>query len=123
MKWYVCLLALKVNSIIDFMQAWQRRLANRPILTGGIMLPNAAHGPLPRMKPQPVAIHGIIANRLRMRTNQQEKTIALKDDMEDLGYDIQNEYDAQVLSGLPKNTREALERQDRSEWSKFCLSS
>ncbi|KIK70424.1 hypothetical protein GYMLUDRAFT_148386 [Collybiopsis luxurians FD-317 M1] len=46
---------------------WQRRLKNRPILTGGFVHPTYYNPPLPRMKPQPMAISRIIAARIKQR--------------------------------------------------------
>ncbi|KAF5392523.1 hypothetical protein D9757_002195 [Collybiopsis confluens] len=46
---------------------WQRRLKNRPILTGGLVHPTYYNPPLPRMKPQPMVISRIIAARMKQR--------------------------------------------------------
>ncbi|THV05366.1 hypothetical protein K435DRAFT_647156 [Dendrothele bispora CBS 962.96] len=62
---------------------WQNRLRNRPILTGGFLQPTAHHPPLPRLKPQPKAISGMIIKRMRARERQFMRSEALGE-MKDL---------------------------------------
>ncbi|GAW08355.1 hypothetical protein LENED_010411 [Lentinula edodes] len=52
---------------------WQEHLKNRPIFTGGFVHPTAFHPPFPRMKPQPMAISRIIANRMKQRERRFSK--------------------------------------------------
>ncbi|KAK7471031.1 hypothetical protein VKT23_002446 [Stygiomarasmius scandens] len=46
---------------------WQNHLRNRPILTGGLLHPTPHNPPLPRLKPQPPAISGMILKRMKAR--------------------------------------------------------
>ncbi|KAG9006992.1 hypothetical protein FRB93_008258 [Tulasnella sp. JGI-2019a] len=43
--------------------SWQKRLQNRPILTGALMRPSLFNPPLPRLKPQPIHITMMIRRR------------------------------------------------------------
>ncbi|KAJ4499267.1 hypothetical protein C8R41DRAFT_815044 [Lentinula lateritia] len=52
---------------------WQEHLKNRPIFTGGFVHPTVFHPPFPRMKPQPMAISRIIANRMKQRERRFSK--------------------------------------------------
>ncbi|VDC01355.1 unnamed protein product [Peniophora sp. CBMAI 1063] len=54
-------------------QHWREHLRNRPILTGAFMRPSFHNGPLPRMKPQPKHITGLIVSRLRARVRRGEQ--------------------------------------------------
>ncbi|KAF8886728.1 hypothetical protein BD779DRAFT_1441452 [Infundibulicybe gibba] len=64
--------------------AWQDRLLNRPILTGGFLRPTFANPPLPRLKPQPLAISRIIYKRRLARERRFMRLIDLKEAMDDL---------------------------------------
>ncbi|TCD70884.1 hypothetical protein EIP91_001192 [Steccherinum ochraceum] len=49
---------------------WQRKLYRRPIMTGAYLRPTVANPPLPRLRPQPEHISGMIHKR-RRATNRQ----------------------------------------------------
>ncbi|KDQ51256.1 hypothetical protein JAAARDRAFT_41315 [Jaapia argillacea MUCL 33604] len=53
--------------------AWQHRLRNRPILTGSYLRPSLFNRPLPRLKPQPLAISGMMHKRREARMKRNEK--------------------------------------------------
>ncbi|KAF8919403.1 hypothetical protein CPB85DRAFT_1276544 [Mucidula mucida] len=64
---------------------WIDRLRNRPILTGAFMHSSIALPPLPRMKPQPPAISGMMRYRLRKyeeKTQKKERISSLVADLE-----------------------------------------
>ncbi|KAJ7691762.1 hypothetical protein B0H17DRAFT_1285526 [Mycena rosella] len=64
--------------------AWQARLRSRPILTGSIIKPTLYNPPLPRMKPQPIAISRIIATRMKTRERRYERLDRLAEELDDL---------------------------------------
>lgn len=78
---------------------WQNKLRNRPVLTGGFMRPTLFHGPLPRMKPQPIAISGMIRTRMKARTARIEKQARLLADLELLAEERQFEIGLRQLVG------------------------
>ncbi|KAF9072741.1 hypothetical protein BDP27DRAFT_1290070 [Rhodocollybia butyracea] len=49
---------------------WIQRMKNRPIVTGGLIHPTLYNPPLPRLRPQPMAISRIIAKRIKQRTRR-----------------------------------------------------
>ncbi|GJE88826.1 LYR motif-containing protein [Phanerochaete sordida] len=50
--------------------AWQRMWKNRPILTGGYVMPSVYNGPLPRMKPEPAHLSGMVNWRRAARARR-----------------------------------------------------
>lgn len=48
-------------------------MRNRPILTGSYLRPSQSNGPLPRLKPQPVHISGMIHKRRKARERRLER--------------------------------------------------
>lgn len=48
-------------------------MRNRPIMTGALMRPSLFNRPLPRLKPQPTHISGMIWNRRRARELRLQK--------------------------------------------------
>ncbi|KIM49685.1 hypothetical protein M413DRAFT_114233 [Hebeloma cylindrosporum] len=62
----------------------QKQRRNRPIFTGGFIRPTLNHVPLPRMKPQPPAISGMIVKRIIARRRRQERKAQFEIDLEDL---------------------------------------
>lgn len=75
LKRYNSFLAMKEEKehwlrLIDKEIAWQRRLANRPILTGALIFPTPYSPPLPRMKRQPLAITRMISNRIAVQNKR-----------------------------------------------------
>ncbi|KAG6862483.1 hypothetical protein C0995_000029 [Termitomyces sp. Mi166 len=86
-------------SLADQERAWQVKLANRPIMTGGLLRPTFANRPLPRLKPQPVHITGMIHKR-RMARERRMKTLAdIQDYMQDLRLEAMLETGAAKLAG------------------------
>jgi hypothetical protein len=82
-SWYVLSLA-RLISISSVIQEFQKQRRNRPIFTGGFIRPTLNHVPLPRMKPQPPAISGMIVKRIIARRRRQERTAQFENDLEDL---------------------------------------
>ncbi|KAF8149379.1 hypothetical protein B0H34DRAFT_667715 [Crassisporium funariophilum] len=78
---------------------WQERLRNRPILTGGFLRPTIYNGPLPRMKPQPIAISGMIRTRMKARTVRLEKQSRMKEALDDLASERRFEMGLKQLVG------------------------
>lgn len=72
-----------VDLILINLKEWRERLKNRPILTGGILLPTSYSPAFPRMKPQPMAISRIITNRLKQKERRFMKMEELNE-MKDL---------------------------------------
>jgi hypothetical protein len=65
-------------------QEWQERLRNRPILTGGYLRPTLSNPPLPRLKPQPMAISGMIFKRRVARDRRMTAASRLREWRDDL---------------------------------------
>ena len=82
------------------LQEWQNKLRNRPILTGGFTRATLYHGPLPRMKPQPIAISGMIRTRMKARTARIEKQARLLADLELLTEERDFEMGLRRLVGI-----------------------
>ena len=82
-SWYVLSLA-RLILISSFIQEFQKQRRNRPIFTGGFIRPTLNHVPLPRMKPQPPAISGMIVKRIIARRRRQERMAQFQSDLEDL---------------------------------------
>lgn len=80
-------------------QDWQRQMKNRPILTGGLILPTMLNSALPRMKPQPQAIAGMILNRRKIYETRRIK----RDKEKEWRQDIMRE--AQFEEGLAKEAQ------------------
>ncbi|KZP21455.1 hypothetical protein FIBSPDRAFT_860637 [Athelia psychrophila] len=51
---------------------WQQKLRNRPIMTGAYLRPSAFNRALPRLKPQPIHISGMIHRRRKARERRME---------------------------------------------------
>ncbi|KAJ7485539.1 hypothetical protein FB451DRAFT_1027619 [Mycena latifolia] len=79
--------------------AWQARLRSRPILTGSFLKATLYNPPMPRMKPQPLAISRIIATRMKTRVRRVERLEQLAEDMEDLRLEEEFEEHAIHLVG------------------------
>ncbi|KAF5369849.1 hypothetical protein D9758_001396 [Tetrapyrgos nigripes] len=58
---------------------WLNRLRNRSILTGSFIHPTAYNPPLPRLKPQPPAISGMIVTRMESQNRRHERIEALEE--------------------------------------------
>jgi hypothetical protein len=65
-------------------QEWQETLRRRPILTGGYLRPTLSNRPLPRLKPQPMAISGMIYKRRVARDRRMTATLRLREWRDDL---------------------------------------
>ncbi|KAF9460353.1 hypothetical protein BDZ94DRAFT_1266355 [Collybia nuda] len=79
--------------------AWQTRLRNRPILTGGYMRPSASNGPLPRMKPQPHLITSMILKRRRAKVRRVARLAQLRETFNFLRGEIKSERELVRLVG------------------------
>ncbi|KAI9430536.1 hypothetical protein H4582DRAFT_2086751 [Lactarius indigo] len=82
---------LRMRRIVDESLAWQHRLLNRPIVTGALFKPSIYNGPLPRLKPQPDHISGMIHKRRVARSKRVERQRALFSRLEDLRIEAQFE--------------------------------
>ncbi|KAH9171282.1 hypothetical protein EDB89DRAFT_1852620 [Lactarius sanguifluus] len=82
---------LRMKRIVDDSLAWQHRLINRPIVTGALFKPSIHNGPLPRLKPQPDHISGMIHKRRVARAKRIERQHALFSQLEDLRIEAQFE--------------------------------
>ncbi|KAF8516851.1 hypothetical protein BU17DRAFT_50473 [Hysterangium stoloniferum] len=63
---------------------WITKLKNRPIITGSLMRPTIYNRPLPRLKPQPMHVSGMIHKRRKVRerrAERQEHWASFKDDL------------------------------------------
>lgn len=83
--------------------AWQTKLRNRPMLTGGFLRPTLFNKPLPRLKPQPLAITLMIAKRRSARERRMAKMDRLQEELNDLKVEGQFE---DGLRNLVKGTHE-----------------
>ncbi|KAJ6612674.1 hypothetical protein B0H10DRAFT_1807036 [Mycena sp. CBHHK59/15] len=79
--------------------AWQARLRSRPILTGAIIRPTLYNPPMPRMKPQPMAISKIIMARMRTRERRLARQQQLNEDLDDMQREQAFEEQAVQLVG------------------------
>ncbi|KAG6891381.1 hypothetical protein C0992_008092 [Termitomyces sp. T32_za158] len=80
-------------------RAWQIRLANRPIMTGGLLRPSFANRPLPRLKPQPEHISGMIRKRRLARERRMQRLVDIQEDIQDLEFEAELEIGAAKLAG------------------------
>ncbi|KAF5382048.1 hypothetical protein D9615_004459 [Tricholomella constricta] len=83
--------------------AWQIKLANRPIMTGGYLRPTFANRPLPRLKPQPLAITGMIRKRRAARERRVVKLTELQESLIDLRLEAEFESGVARLAGKDAN--------------------
>ncbi|KAH8984458.1 hypothetical protein EDB92DRAFT_1488513 [Lactarius akahatsu] len=83
---------LRMRRIVDDSLAWQHRLLNRPIVTGALFKPSLNNGPLPRLKPQPDHISGMIHKRRVARAKRIVRQRALFSQLEDLHIEAQFEH-------------------------------
>ena len=81
------------------------------------MRPTFYHGPLPRMKPQPTAISGMIRTRMKARTARIEKQSRLQADLELLAEERNFEMGLRELSGIDFPTFYS-NWSDYEQWSK-----
>ncbi|KAK7677705.1 hypothetical protein QCA50_019257 [Cerrena zonata] len=77
----------KANFIAAYRKemSWQERLSNRPIMTGAYFRPTLYNPPLPRLKPQPLHITGMIVWRRKARFRRwsmREQLWSWKEDLE-----------------------------------------
>ncbi|EPQ50755.1 hypothetical protein GLOTRDRAFT_81826 [Gloeophyllum trabeum ATCC 11539] len=68
-------------------QAWHEKLLNRPILTGSFIRASVYNKPLPRLKPQPIHITGMINRRRKTRAIRGERFAMYQEWMEFLKYE------------------------------------
>ncbi len=72
-------------------QAWQERLRTRPVLTGAYLKPTLLHGPLPRMRPQPAHVTGMIVWRRKARERRLVKQELLQEQLKHLN--LESEFE------------------------------
>ncbi|KAL1950426.1 hypothetical protein VTO73DRAFT_5550 [Trametes versicolor] len=77
--------------------AWQERLRTRPVLTGAFLKPTILHGPLPRMRPQPLHVTGMIVWRRKARERRLAKQEQLQEQMKYL--DAESEFERNLARG------------------------
>ncbi|KAH9057484.1 hypothetical protein EDB87DRAFT_1565130 [Lactarius vividus] len=82
---------LRMRRIVDDSLAWQHRLINRPIVTGALFKPSLHNGPLPRLKPQPDHISGMLHKRRVARVKRIKRQRVLFSQVEDLRIEAQFE--------------------------------
>ncbi|KAG6821305.1 hypothetical protein H0H93_000166 [Arthromyces matolae] len=82
------------NSLADEEVAWQKKLSNRPIMTGGYLRPSYWNPPLPRLKPQPVHITGMIRNRRIARERRMLTIIDIQETIQALKIEATLEEEA-----------------------------
>jgi len=73
-----------MRRIVNDSLAWNHRLLNRPIFSTSLMKPTISYGPLPRLKPQPDHISGMIHKRRVARRRRIERQRALFSQMQDI---------------------------------------
>ncbi|EDR13137.1 uncharacterized protein LACBIDRAFT_322596 [Laccaria bicolor S238N-H82] len=78
---------------------WRHKLRNRTILTGGLMRPTLYHGPLPRMKPQPIHVTGMIVSRKKAREKRMERQRKLLENINAL--QIERDFEAGLIAESP----------------------
>jgi len=83
--------------------AWQIKLANRPIMTGGFLRPTLANRPLPRLKPQPWAITSMIRKRRTARERQMVRLAELQESLDDIRLEAEFEAGVTRLVGSAKS--------------------
>ncbi|KAI9448814.1 hypothetical protein BJY52DRAFT_1310440 [Lactarius psammicola] len=91
---------LRMKRIVDDSLAWQHRLLNRPIVSGALFKPSIYNGPLPRLKPQPDHISGMIHKRRVARTKRVERHRAILSQLQDLRIEARFE-DKLAATGAP----------------------
>ena len=82
------------------------------------MRPTLYHGPLPRMKPQPIAISGMIRTRMKARTRRIEKQARLQADLELLAEERDFEMGLRQLAGIDFPTFYS-NWSDYEQWSEY----
>ncbi|KAG5730963.1 hypothetical protein E4T56_gene7142 [Termitomyces sp. T112] len=86
-------------SLADKERAWRIKLANRPIMTGGLLRPSYVNRPLPRLKPQPEHITGMILKRRMARERRIETLVDIQEYIQDLMFEARLETGAAELAG------------------------
>ncbi|KAH7106911.1 hypothetical protein BKA62DRAFT_753770 [Auriculariales sp. MPI-PUGE-AT-0066] len=92
------------NRIFEKELKWQERLRNRPIMTGGYMRPTVYNPPLPRLKPQPAHISGMIITRKRVRARRQAESVYNQSILEEMALEVA--FEKQLLQMHPQELRE-----------------
>ncbi|KAJ7167554.1 hypothetical protein C8R46DRAFT_1163090 [Mycena filopes] len=79
--------------------AWQAHLARRPIFTGAIIKATLYNPPLPRLKPQPPGISGMIRWRMRARERRFAYVERLREEKADMQAEAAFEEEGIRLAG------------------------
>ena len=99
-------------------------MRNRPMLTGAFFKPTLYNGPLPRMKPQPHHITGMIVYRRKAREARQRRQKDYLETIRDLHLEHQFEKGVYALSGVGFGAnRDSVfgGPKDLEEWRMFTL--
>lgn len=72
-------------------------MRTRPVLTGAYIKPTILHGPLPRMRPQPLHVTGMIVWRRKARERRLAKQEQLQEQMKYL--DAESEFERNLARG------------------------
>ncbi|KAI0299689.1 hypothetical protein B0F90DRAFT_1574016, partial [Multifurca ochricompacta] len=81
----------RIRRIVNDSLSWQHRLLNRPIVSGALFKPSIHNGPLPRLKPQPDHISGMIHKRRIARKKRVDRQRVLFSQVQDLQVEAQFE--------------------------------
>ncbi|KAH9889921.1 hypothetical protein C8Q73DRAFT_736399 [Cubamyces lactineus] len=84
--------------------AWQERMRTRPIMTGGYLKPSFFNKPLPRLRPQPLHITGMIVSRRKARQRRLDRNDALQDEKAFL------DFESSFENALAANSGSSFER-------------
>ncbi|KAI0822051.1 hypothetical protein BC628DRAFT_1328315 [Trametes gibbosa] len=71
---------VKADAVFEAELAWHERIRTRPVLTGACHKPTVFNGPLPRLRPQPLHITGMIVWRRKARMRR----MARQDDLQEM---------------------------------------
>ncbi|KAL0948238.1 hypothetical protein HGRIS_010838 [Hohenbuehelia grisea] len=95
--------------------AWRNKLRNRPIMTGSFLRASLANKPLPRLRPQPIAISMMIRKRRAARERRSERQKTVNEWLEDMKLERYFEETLSTITGgefhgvYAKSNREWLE--------------
>ncbi|KAI0667748.1 hypothetical protein C8Q78DRAFT_320913 [Trametes maxima] len=110
------ILQAKTDRVYEEELAWYERMRTRPIMTGGYQKPTYYHGPLPRLKPQPIHITGMITWRRRAR----RRRLALHEILQEHGMLLEAERKFEdSLAAKIRTKRESFEltyTDDYNDW-------
>lgn len=100
-------------------QVWQERLRNRPIVTGGFLWPTLYNKIMPRLKPQPMHVTMMIADRRKARTKRQARFMAYNEVVRELQQEAR--FERMLMENGQQFSAEFARRE--KEWGAFLVSS